>query len=418
MKSRLLFDSLTGFLFFALLTGLACGETATRSDQASHLSGQPFVQRSKATNPITMFLCGDVMTGRGIDQLLPHPNNPLIHESYMKSARGYVALAESLTDLIQKPVSFSYIWGDALEELERVAPDLRIINLETSVTKSDDYAAGKGIHYRMHPENIPCLTAARIDYCSLANNHILDWGYAGLTETLATLKQVNISSAGAGQNLQQAEAPAVMDVEGKGRVIVFSYGSTTSGIPYSWAAAEDQPGVNLITDLSDKTVQHIKEKVEAAKQPGDVVVASIHWGSNWGYEVPPEQTAFGHKLIDEAGVDLIHGHSSHHVKGVELYQGKLIIYGAGDFLNDYEGIGGHESFRPDLALMYFVSVDPSTGKLVRLQMTPIQIKHFRANRASKADTLWLRDVLNREGQKFGTQVEMNQDNTLTLRMRE
>jgi poly-gamma-glutamate synthesis protein (capsule biosynthesis protein) len=332
----------------------------------------------------------------------------------MKSARGYVALAESMTGSIHKPVTFSYIWGDALEELERVAPDLRIINLETSVTKSDDYAAGKGINYRMHPENIPCLTAAKIDYCSLANNHILDWGYAGLTETLATLKQVNISSGGAGQNLQQAAAPAVMEVEGKGRVIVFSYGSTTSGIPYRWAAAENQPGVNLLTELSDRTVQHIKQKVEAMKQPGDIVVASIHWGSNWGYDVPPEQTAFGHKLIDEAGVDVIHGHSSHHVKGVELYQGKLIIYGAGDFLNDYEGIGGYESFRADLTLMYFVSVDPSTGQLVRLQMTPMQIKHFRANRASRTDALWLRDVLNREGQQFGTQVEMNHDNTLTL----
>ena len=104
------------------------------------------------------------------------------------------------------------IWGDALEELERVQPDLRIINLETSVTTSNDYWEGKGIHYRMHPENIPCLTAAEIDYCSLANNHILDWGYAGLTETLATLKQVDISSGGAGHNLQQAEAPAVMEV--------------------------------------------------------------------------------------------------------------------------------------------------------------------------------------------------------------
>ncbi len=114
-------------------------------------------------------------------------------------------------------------------------------------------------------------------------------------------------------------------------------------------------------------------------------------------------------------MDVIHGHSSHHVKGIEVYKEKLIIYGAGDFLNDYEGIGGYESFRSDLALMYFVSVDPSTGKLVHLQMTPIQIKHFKANRASRADALWLRDILNREGEKLGTRVEMNQDNTLTLR---
>ncbi len=415
MKSKLLSYGLTGFFFFVLLAGPACGEKVTSTDLDSRFNIQPSVQPSRTTNLITMFLAGDVMTGRGIDQVLPHPSDPLIHEPYMRSAIGYVELAERASGPIRKPVNFSSIWGDALEELERVQPDLRIINLETSVTTSNDYWKGKGINYRMHPENIPSLTAAKIDYCSLANNHVLDWGYAGLTETLETLKKANIHSAGAGHNLQEAESPAVMEVEGKGRVIVLSYGLTTSGIPSSWAASEDKPGVNLLTDLSDQTVLHIKANVEAVKQQGDIVVVSIHWGGNWGYDIPSEQTVFAHKLIDEAGVDVIHGHSSHHVKGIEVYQGKPIIYGSGDFLNDYEGISGYESFRSDLALMYFVSVDPSTGKLVHLQMTPIQIKHFKANRASRADALWLRDILNREGKKFGTRVEMKQDNTLTLR---
>jgi poly-gamma-glutamate synthesis protein (capsule biosynthesis protein) len=124
---------------------------------------------------------------------------------------------------------------------------------------------------------------------------------------------------------------------------------------------------------------------------------------------------FAHKLIDEAGVDVIHGHSSHHVKGIEVYKGKIIIYGSGDFINDYEGIGGYEDYRSDLALMYFVSIDPLTGKLVSLQMTPMQIKHFKANRASLADVRWLREILIREGKKLGTRVEFNHENTLTLK---
>ncbi len=415
MKRKLFFCGLTGFVFFVVLAGSACGEKVTNTDQNSQLSFDRSVPMSRTSNLITMFLAGDVMTGRGIDQVLPHPGDPLIHEPYMRSAIGYVELAERTSGPIPKPVSFSYIWGDALEEWERVGPDLRIINLETSVTTSNDYWEGKGINYRMHPQNIPSLTAAKIDYCSLANNHVLDWGYAGLTETLETLKNANIHSAGAGKNLQGTQTPAVMEVEGKGRVIVFSYGLSTSGIPSSWAASEDQPGVNLLTDLSDQTVLHIKANVEAVKQPGDIVVASIHWGSNWGYDVPSEQTVFAHKLIDEAGVDVIHGHSSHHVKGIEVYQGKPIIYGSGDFLNDYEGIGGYGRFRPDLVLMYFVSVDPATGKLVQLQMTPMQIKHFKVNRASSADAQWLRDVLNREGKQFETRVEINPEGTLTLR---
>ena len=415
MKGKLLSYGVTAVFFFVLLAGPACGEMATSTDQDSVSTIQPSVQVSEDSNLITIFLAGDVMTGRGIDQVLPHPSDPAIHEPYMGSALGYVELAERVNGPIRKPVSFSYIWGDALEEWERVGPDLKIINLETSVTTSNDYWEGKGIYYRMHPDNISSLTAAKIDYCSLANNHVLDWGYAGLTETLETLKRANIQSGGARQVLQQAESPAVMEVEGKGRVIVFSYGLTTSGIPSSWAASEDKPGVNLLSNLSDQTVLHIKANVEAVKQQGDILVASIHWGDNWGYAIPLEHTEFAHKLIDEAGVDVIHGHSSHHVKGIEVYRGKPIIYGSGDFLNDYEGIGGYESFRSDLALMYFVSVDPSTGKLVHLQMTPMHIKHFQVGRTSSADAQWLRDLLTREGKRFGTRVEMSQDNTLTLR---
>lgn len=363
---------------------------------------------------ITMFMCGDVMLGRGIDQVLPHPSDPVIYEQYMRNAKGYVSIAERKNGPIPSPVSYSYIWGDALEELERISPDLRIINLETSVTKSNDYWKNKGINYRMNPENIACLTTAKIDYVSLANNHVLDWGYSGLMETLETLNKVNVKSAGAGSTLQEAEIPAVMEIQGKGRVLVFSYGVTTSGIPFSWAASDKRPGVNLLKDFSDKTVNSIKEKVEEIEQQNDIIVISIHWGGNWGYEIAPTQVKFAHKLIDVAGVDAIHGHSSHHVKGIEVYKDKLIIYGSGDFLNDYEGISGYESFRDDLALMYFASMEPSSGKLLRLQMTPTQIKHFKVNRASKADAMWLRDILNKEGKKFGTRVKLNKDDTLTL----
>ncbi|MCI0574862.1 MAG: CapA family protein [Chloroflexi bacterium] len=363
---------------------------------------------------ITLFMCGDVMTGRGIDQVLPHPGDPQLHEPYVKNAKGYVELAERANGRIPQPVDFAYMWGDALDELERVAPDVRLINLETSITRSDGYWPGKRIHYRMNPENIACLTAAKLDCCALANNHVLDWGYAGLAETLETLQPANISIAGAGANLAEAEAPAVLAIEGRGRVIVFSFASHSSGVPYSWAALPDKPGVNLLSGWSDKTVRHIKDRVEAVKQPGDVVVVSIHWGGNWGYDIPQAQREFAHKLIRRANVDVIHGHSSHHVKGIEVYKDRPIIYGCGDFLTDYEGIKGYEAYRDDLGLMYFVSVEPLTGKLGRLQMTPTRIKRFKVNRASTPEALWLRDVLNREGQKLGTQVEMGKDLTLSL----
>ena len=366
-------------------------------------------------NAITIFMCGDVMTGRGIDQILAHPSDPTIYESYMKSARGYVKIAEEANGPIDYPVSFSYVWGDALKELDRVAPDVRIINLETSVTKSSDYWKGKGINYRMHPENIPILAAGKIEVCSLANNHVLDWGYSVLRETLDTLNGANMKIVGAGINLFEAQMPAVKKVPNKGRVVVFAFGSGTSGIPSSWRALEKRPGINRLRDLSDKSLFDIQKKVQQIKSMGDIVVASIHWGTNWGYSIPRDQMVFAHRLIDEVGVDIIHGHSSHHVKAIEVYKDKLILYGCGDFINDYEGIGGYEEFRADLSLMYFATVEPSTGKLIGLQMTPTQIKRFKVIRASNVDTLWLKDTINREGTAFGTKVKVTEDNRLTLK---
>jgi poly-gamma-glutamate capsule biosynthesis protein CapA/YwtB (metallophosphatase superfamily) len=267
---------------------------------------------------LSVFMCGDVMTGRGIDQILPFPSDPLIHESYLKNAKGYVRLAEEKNGVIPKPVNFSYIWGDALFQLERMEPDVRLINLETSITTSDEYWRGKQIHYRMNPKNIPCIAAAKIDYCSLANNHVLDWGYAGLAETLETLAKANLKFSGAGKNRKEAESPAILEVAGKGRIVVFSFGLESSGILRGWAASENRSGVNLLEDFSERSVHHVKEQVEAVKGEDDVAVASIHWGANWGYNISSEQREFAHKLIDLASVDVIHGHSSHHPKGIEV----------------------------------------------------------------------------------------------------
>lgn len=364
---------------------------------------------------ITLFLCGDVMIGRGIDQVLPHPGNPRLYEPWVKNSRRYVELAERAHGPIPRPVNFSYLWGDALGELERAAPDVRLINLETAITSSPDHWPDKGIHYRMHPANIPALTAAGIDVCVLANNHILDWGYAGLEETLESLKKVGIAYAGAGRTLVDAQAPAVIQVAGKGRVLVFALGSPCSGIPVDWAAATRKSGINLLPNLTPKTIHAIGERIRAVKRSGDIVVVSLHWGGNWGFEITRAQREFAHRLIDEAGVDIIHGHSSHHVKGLEVYRGKPVLYGCGDFLTDYEGIGGYEKFRGDLGLMYFVSMDPATGILETLHMIPTQVRNFRIQRASTTQTRWLADTLNREGTAVGTRVDLTEDLTLHLR---
>jgi poly-gamma-glutamate synthesis protein (capsule biosynthesis protein) len=329
---------------------------------------------------IVLFLCGDVMTGRGVDQALPHSCDPALHETYVKDARQYMALAEKTSGQIPAPVELDYIWGDALAELKKRQPDARIINLETSVTTSDEAWPGKGIHFRMHPENVPAITAAGIDCCVLANNHVLDWGYDGLEETLKTLDEAGLAHPGAGPNRDRAGAPGKVEVEGGGRVLVFALGWQSSGIIAGWAATADRSGVNLM-EPTEESVERMKRLVEESRRPDDLVVVSIHWGGNWGYDVPSRQKKFAHRLIDEAGVDLIHGHSSHHVKGFEIYEGHLILYGCGDFITDYEGISGRERYRGEVSLMYFPRLDPETGRLVGLEMVPTQIERFRIRRA-------------------------------------
>jgi len=262
------------------------------------------------------------------------------------------------------------------------------------------------------------LSAAGIDYCALANNHTIDWGYDGLKETLAVLAQAGIQTSGAGRDQSEAERPAILPVEGKGRVLAFSYGMTSSGIPPVWAAGENKPGINLLTSLSDRSIEEIKEKIQAVRQPGDIVLLSIHWGGNWGYAIPSEHRAFAHRLIEQAGVDIVHGHSSHHVMGLEVFHNRPIFYGCGDFLNDYEGIGSYEKFHGEFGLMYLVTMEPSSGRLIRLQLLPTRISRFKINRASRQEALWLEEMLNRESRSFGVRIDLQPDLSLAVQWRQ
>ena len=360
-----------------------------------------------------LFLCGDVMIGRGIDQALPHPVNPILHEPYVRDAREYVHLAEKAHGPIPRPLSFDYIWGDAPQELERAGVDFRIVNLETAITSAETPWPHKGIHYRMHPQNVGCISAGHISACALANNHVLDWGYDGLSETLQTLNAAGIAYSGAGNDADEAMQPAIIDKAANGRVLLFSFGSMTSGIPREWRATSISPGVNLLDDLSETTAARVCDQMRTHQRPGDLIIASIHWGGNWGYEIPPEQITFAHRLIDE-GVAIVHGHSSHHVKAIEVFRGRLILYGCGDFITDYEGISGYEMFRGDLALMYFVEMDPNSAGLITVRLVPMQMRRFRLECAAAADAKWLCNLLNQLGERFGTTLRFEEDNSLTL----
>jgi poly-gamma-glutamate capsule biosynthesis protein CapA/YwtB (metallophosphatase superfamily) len=332
---------------------------------------------------VTLFACGDVMPGRGIDQILPHPGDAGLRESYSGDANAYVRLAVRANGPIPRPVGFSWPWGDARPATEAAAPDVRIINLETSVTRSADFAPGKAVHYRMNPDNLPCVAAIRPDVCALANNHVLDFGERGLRETLAALAGAGLTTAGAGLDAAGAGRPAAVPLPSGGRLLVFSCGTVSSGIPPRWAAAATRPGINLLPSLSAAAADALIAGIRAVRRGGD----------------------------------LIHGHSSHHPRPIEVYRGKLVLYGCGDCIDDYEGITGHEEYRDDLRLLYFASIAQDTGELAALTMVPMQARNMRLRQASAADSRWLAATLGRISRGFGSRVECRPDGRLVVQPR-
>ena len=209
-------------IFLVLILWLKCEENYSFMKQDT----------SSIDHSLSIFLCGDVMTGRGIDQILPYSVKPKLYEPYVKDARDYLYLAELKNGRFKYPVSFSNIWGDALEVWKKMSPSIKIVNLETSLTVQDSPWPGKGINYWMHPKNAKVLTSAGIDFCSLANNHILDWERPGLIETLETLKESGIFVVGAGKNAKEAATPGIIPVNG-GRLVLLAFGARSSGIPKS-----------------------------------------------------------------------------------------------------------------------------------------------------------------------------------------
>jgi poly-gamma-glutamate synthesis protein (capsule biosynthesis protein) len=265
----------------------------------------------------------------------------------------------------------------------------------------------------MSPAHAGLLGAAHIDACALANNHVLDWGREGLSETTRTLAAAGIRTAGAGEDEAQAAAPASIPVRDGGRILLFSYADGSSGVPREWAATPRRPGVNRLADLSPRTVEDVAREIARHRRPGDLVVASIHWGGNWGYGIGRDERAFAHALIDLADVHLVHGHSPHHPKGIELHAGRPVLYGCGDFLNDYEGIGGHRQYQPELRAMYFPAFDAG-GRLLRFEIVPMALLRFRIQRADDSQVRAFATMLARESASLGTRVQARADGELSV----
>ena len=352
---------------------------------------------NKPAGCVRLLLAGDVMTGRAIDQLFATHNPDDFGKPGNAPAARYRAWSSALHGEEHRPVRHDYIWGSALGALDRAQPDFRLVNLETAITTCGDWA-DKTFTFRMHPANVDCLSTAAIDCCALANNHLMDFGRQGLADTLETLSRAGIGYAGAGSNIDTATQPWIQRLPSGGRVLVFSWAARDSGVPESWQAKPDRAGVNYLPDLSSATLSRMAALINTTRMPDDLVIVSIHWGGNWVQTIPETHRWLARSLIEHAGVDVIHGHSSHHPLGVEVHRQRLILYGCGDLINDYEGHPKYRRMRPHLGALYIADVDAHTGILRGLRIIPVQRRRFRLENPSREDSAWLNRLIRHQSQ--------------------
>lgn len=263
-----------------------------------------------------------------------------------------------------------YPWGDTLPILARA--DWRLANLECALSDRGEpwTATPKIFHFRSDLKNIEVLKAAQIDAVSLANNHVLDYGERALRDTLGVLGENNIGFAGAGADEPAAKRPFLMTRHGMKLGLV----AFTDNEP-AWAATAKTPGVFYApAELTAPPTQKLLELVRQLRAAVEVLIVSAHWGSNWGYYPEAGQPALARALID-AGADIVYGHSAHVFRGLEIYRRKLIIYSAGDFLDDY---AVHPAERNDETFVFEVELVGVTIKGARLY--PVAIADCQAKR--------------------------------------
>jgi poly-gamma-glutamate capsule biosynthesis protein CapA/YwtB (metallophosphatase superfamily) len=374
-------------------------------------------------------MLGDVMLGRLIDAaVLPHPVSEEWEGGRSMTALGQPYRSKYLPRHPSEETYFSRLWGDTAELLTKSACNL--INLECCITESENKFP-KTFNFRTNPANIGALLFVPVHFACLANNHVLDYEAPGLKDTVDVLKAAGIQYAGAGQDLSEASKAAEVKVPFMShRMHVLSFADHGSGIVRDgkdvWAATNTRPGIWYVNveNLTDQDRENLARRVResAAHAESTLSVVSAHVGPNWSWAVRPAIRRLARTLVQEGGVSIFHGHSSHHVQGVEFIDGKPIVYGAGPFLDDY---ATDVDFRNDLGFIYQYELPLVAEASTTMHCTPvvwahpIRIKEFRVQRIKDADDpdfKWLATTMARLCQNLGSKAEAESSSPPTIRI--
>ncbi|HHW49573.1 MAG TPA: CapA family protein [Clostridiaceae bacterium] len=280
---------------------------------------------------------GDIMLGRGVGSRLE------------KEGKGYIYAFEKVADILKEG---DIVFGNLEGPITDRTHSLTAISKENKVGKyvlKNKVAAFEAIKY------------AGFNLLSLANNHILDYYDKGLFDTFEILDQNGIAYSGAGRNLEEAREAAIVEKNGI-KIGLLSYTDMAevvySGNPsISFIAGENKAGV------APRKIEYIREDIGKVRNNVDLLIISLHWGIEESFKVSPEQVEFAHELID-LGADVILGHHPHQFQGIEIYNGKPIMYSLGNFIFDQNDPENQEAF--------IVNLDYKDNELVGITAIPVR----------------------------------------------
>lgn len=255
--------------------------------------------------------------------------------------------------------------------------DLAMVNLECAITASRTKWTGapKAFYFGAPPAAIGVLTGAGIDLVSLANNHVLDFGVAGLRDTRRALRQHGIAAAGAGDTIAEAAAPAIVERKGIriGMVALCDHQA-------DFSAQRARPGMAYL-DLTDEcaSLSVFEMRLAALREQGvDWPILSLHWGPNMVLRPSARFRRLAHGAIG-MGWKILFGHSAHVYQGIEIYRGCPILYAAGDLVDDY---AVDPELRNDRQLLF--EMELTRGELRKICLHPVWIHDCQARPAAPA----------------------------------
>ncbi|HWJ24977.1 MAG TPA: CapA family protein [Flavisolibacter sp.] len=291
-----------------------------------------------------------------------------------------------------KEKGFIYPWGNILAILQQNAAN--IINLETTLTTSQNKIS-KVFNFKSDPQNVEVLEAAKITAVNLANNHVLDFGEEGLIETIKVLNTRKILHTGAGINITMATEPAIFLC---GTLKFAMLGFTDN--ERNWKAQSATSGINFmnINSTGDKNAA-FRSLTKLKAEDNLFTIVSLHWGANFIEHPSTLFISLAHELIDH-GADMIYGHSAHIFQAIEVYNGKLILYDTGDFIDDYQV---DPVLRNDLSFLY--SLTFKQNKMEELNLIPVRISDCQVNIATGHDRQWCMKRIQELSVRFFTRIK-------------